>query len=496
VINRCQLTTKALTPNLRLRYILALVIMAVLVAFYQPVNTGMLQDASRRIEVYISTDKTKYKLREPIILTIEICNTNPFCVVWNDGWLLGINYDIIIKDERGRILPYRRGNDQPAESDGHWRFKLYNPGECNEIKINLTKTLLPNDLESFDPIFGIDDYGKYTVDVELEGRYGYGGDLDYLWKVFKASDARKNLKCGERKIEKDQMISLRAGSDESVTFSVEAGVFNNSPKKEVCATENIKAEISQEYHPLGTRDGPMLLIPAGEFTMGIDPALAFLEMKKYSIDCPLYIFVHQGPAHIVNLPSYYIDKYEVTQSEYDRCVKAEKCKPHEKIDGNIGPHQPVIGVNWYDAKAYCGYAGKRLPTEAEWEKAARGTDCRLFPWGNEFEEGRSNFHDKKHKFTDSQSSFDGFTAPVGSYPYGASPYGAMDMAGNVVEWTSDCVKNCDEYTSKKAICPNHEFRVNRGSWYGQPICYGLVTERQGFFSCEKVAIGMRCARSY
>ncbi|OGG48432.1 MAG: hypothetical protein A3F84_14700 [Candidatus Handelsmanbacteria bacterium RIFCSPLOWO2_12_FULL_64_10] len=93
-----------------------------------------------------------------------------------------------------------------------------------------------------------------------------------------------------------------------------------------------------------------------------------------------------------------------------------------------GPQHPVVGVSWEDAKAYCEWAGKRLPTEEEWQQACQGRDGREYPWGNGFGSGRANIEGFREGFLQ--------TAPVGSYPNGASPYGAMDMAGNVWEWTS------------------------------------------------------------
>ena len=117
----------------------------------------------------------------------------------------------------------------------------------------------------------------------------------------------------------------------------------------------------------------------------------------------------------------------VTQAEYNECVSSGKCSANQKYDGFTGDRQPVVGVNWNDARTYCEWAGKRLPTEAEWEKAARGTDGRIYPWGNTIDPTRANYAD----------SGIGKTSKVGSYPSGASPYGALDMAGNAWEWVAD-----------------------------------------------------------
>src|SRR5512147_2598910 len=136
----------------------------------------------------------------------------------------------------------------------------------------------------------------------------------------------------------------------------------------------------------------------------------------------------ESPAHMVMLDSYLIDKYEVSNKEYGSFIKENNHPgPAYWDDPRLNkPEQPVVGVNWYDAKAYCEYRGKRLPTEAEWEKAARGPKANLYPWGNDFDPTKVNYG-KNHDAT----------MPVDSYPDGASYYGVYNMAGNVFEWVSD-----------------------------------------------------------
>ena len=134
------------------------------------------------------------------------------------------------------------------------------------------------------------------------------------------------------------------------------------------------------------------------------------------------------PAHMVFLDSYLIDTYEVSNKDYGEFVKAKgHPAPAYWDDPRLNkPMQPVVGVNWDDAKSFCEYRGKRLPTEAEWEKAARGPKANLYPWGNDFDPAKVNYG-KNHDAT----------MPVDSYPEGASYYGAYHMAGNVFEWVSD-----------------------------------------------------------
>jgi formylglycine-generating enzyme required for sulfatase activity len=164
------------------------------------------------------------------------------------------------------------------------------------------------------------------------------------------------------------------------------------------------------------RDGaPAVRVPAGVFTMGDD---------------------EHSPQRDVYTDAFYIDKFEVTVGRYARFLKATgSVSPPEdwnEVDVQQAAELPVIGVSWNDAQAYCHWAGKRLPTEAEWEKAARGTDGRRYPWGNETPDiVRTNSGNTSPK------AYDGGLSPVGSHPSGSSPFGVHDMAGNAAEWVSD-----------------------------------------------------------
>lgn len=205
------------------------------------------------------------------------------------------------------------------------------------------------------------------------------------------------------------------------------------------------------------KDGaPMVLVPAGEFTMGA------IEDEKNAQD-------HERPAHSVYLDTFSIDQYEVTTTRYAKFFQqTNRATPEYWSERVLQRHgnKPVVGVDWNDATAYCAWAGKRLPTEAEWEKAARGTDQRVYPWGNQAPtEQRANFNRGDHfnyaMLTD-----------VGSYEQGKSPYGVYDMAGNVWEWTADWY---DEHYYSKSPGRNPkgpssgEYRVRRGgSWANHP----------------------------
>ncbi len=176
---------------------------------------------------------------------------------------------------------------------------------------------------------------------------------------------------------------------------------------------------------------PLLFVPAGEFSMGANP------IDPDASD-------NEKPQHVVSLDAYWIDQTEVTNRMYRLCVNAGACQPparREPFDDPDRIDHPVTWIDWGDAQAYCAWAGRRLPTEAEWEKAARGADGRTFPWGSSaIAGGLLNFADRNLDEDWSDPDVDDgyeYSAPVGSYPAGASPYGALDMAGNVWEWVSD-----------------------------------------------------------
>ena len=165
-------------------------------------------------------------------------------------------------------------------------------------------------------------------------------------------------------------------------------------------------------------DAPVVVVPAGEFQMGCTENLGGCMVGGMDL-----------PAHTVVLSAFEIDKTEVTQAAYAACVAAGACtRPSGKsYNPETKPTLPVTEVSWEQAARYCAWAGKRLPTEAEWEKAARGTDARLYPWGDAAP-------------TCTLATFEGCSdgpLPVGSTPSGASPYGILDLAGNVQEWVGD-----------------------------------------------------------
>jgi len=253
------------------------------------------------------------------------------------------------------------------------------------------------------------------------------------------------------------------------TIQVTATVSENIPTPKAIETS------------VSTKDGMMqVYVPAGEFFMGSNTGEA-----------------DEKPLHTVYLDAFWIDQTEVTNGMYGKCEAAGGCTP--PLDRSSATrtyyygnsqyrNYPMINVDWNQAAAYCQWAGRRLPTEAEWEKAARGTDGRSYPWGEGTDCDKANY-----------GGCNGDTRAVGQYPGGASPYTALDMAGNVWEWVNDWY-GADYYSQSPDRNPSGpssgEYRVLRGgSWYDS-VNIVRRASRNWYYPVNRFyIIGFRCASS-
>jgi eukaryotic-like serine/threonine-protein kinase len=235
---------------------------------------------------------------------------------------------------------------------------------------------------------------------------------------------------------------------------------------------------------IGEKGETHVYVPVGEFIMGSDTS-----------DQP-----DEKPAHKVYLDAFWIDQTEVTNKQYQACVNAGTCEPPSSTNSYTHPsyygnpefdNYPVIHINWDKANRYCEvWAGGDLPTEAQWEKAARGTDERTYPWGN----------DAPNKDLLNYNSNVGDTIAVGSYKSGKSPYEVYDMAGNVWEWVNDYYQN-DYYVSlgnsaSDPLGPEFgQYRVLRGGSWDNGDNVVNSAYRSWYGSSSGNRIGFRCARS-
>jgi formylglycine-generating enzyme required for sulfatase activity len=241
----------------------------------------------------------------------------------------------------------------------------------------------------------------------------------------------------------------------------------------------------------------MIWIPSGPFTMGVDEK----DVQGRSVDLGLTKpwFEDETPSHTVNLPGFYLDRTEVTNQDFAAFVRARRAQPPASWKGGSYPsgqdRYPVIDVTWYQAAAYCLWTGKRLPAEAEWEKAARGPNGLIYPWGNEFDPRKANLLSDGPR-------------PVGSYPQGESPYRVEDLVGNVWEWTADWYQ---PYPGNTVPSDNYgeRFKVIRGKSWTRGFGHQRADEAQEITGHEARAsyrlyydpnfsfedLGFRCAKN-
>jgi len=248
-------------------------------------------------------------------------------------------------------------------------------------------------------------------------------------------------------------------------------------KRHMGASPKLASKPQPPAQLVGKDGAPMVLIPAGEFTMGSD---------KGDDD--------EEPIHRLFLDSFYMDKFEVTNGRFAKFVEAIQSEPPWGFADQETPvvhaDQPVRWVNWMDAWGYCLWAGKRLPTEAEWEKAARGTDGRIYPWGNEPPTPlHAVFGLKEGAET---------VSPIGNRTQGRSPYGAHDLAGNLYEWVADWYDDAF-YTTNPTVNPRGPLqgttKVQRGgSYINTPYRLRSSFRTKADPTEHEPNVGFRCAQ--
>jgi formylglycine-generating enzyme required for sulfatase activity len=226
---------------------------------------------------------------------------------------------------------------------------------------------------------------------------------------------------------------------------------------------------------VGNDGAPAVLIPAGAFAMGDD---------------------EESPRREIFVDAFYMDKYEITVSRYAKFLGATgNVKPPEEwdtADAKRDADLPVVGVDWRDADSYCRWAGKRLPTEAEWEKAARGVDERKYPWGNDAptsEYARFGIPYQNPVYKDG-------VAGIGTYPKGTSPFGIYDLSGNVWEWVADWYSESfprGDVRNPKGPESGTGKVMRGGGWYDQPARLTTTKRMQANPSHRGDEIGFRCA---
>jgi len=293
----------------------------------------------------------------------------------------------------------------------------------------------------------------------------------------------------------DDCLECHAENDVSARFiraaQTENAALNSTTEETVESTEALKRASGKgpgmslvmyyEKSRIGDEPNKMILIPGGEFVMGSNSRLP-----------------DEGPEHKTTVTEFWIDQYEVTNYQYKKFIDATRRRSPSHFENRTFPankiDHPVTYVSWKDANAYCKWADKRLPSDKEWEKAARGTDARIYPWGEIYD---TKFVNSPQRWI--ELKLQGDTTPVGVFEGGKSPYGLYDMSGNVWEWTASWYQ---AYPGNTQISENYGQTyktLKGGSWWDCSFykCgISAPTFNRSFFlrSTKNKSFGFRCAQ--
>jgi len=292
--------------------------------------------------------------------------------------------------------------------------------------------------------------------------------------LFRRSMAKECTQCHDRE-------GIRTDFEKALAQLEEAAQHWSPAQRAKGMGVGMSVPMYYEQSRLGDAPHEMVLIPAGKFLRGTDFRLA-----------------DEGPRHELDLPAYWIDKYEVTNIQYKKFNNETKRRSPGHFRNRSFPpgkaDHPVTFVSWNDADAYCQWAAKRLPDDKEWEKAARGVDGRVFPWGSEFAIKHAN---TPVRWVAMQKQGD--TTPVGAFESGKSPFGVYDMTGNVWEWTSSWY---EPYPGNSRITENYGQKyktLKGGSWWDCSFYKCGISApvfNRSFFHprTKNDSFGFRCAR--
>jgi formylglycine-generating enzyme required for sulfatase activity len=316
-----------------------------------------------------------------------------------------------------------------------------------------------------------------------------------------------------------QLSAVPSTTSPQPTISAPAPAGSHSPPLEstpnismstATATPEQKTEAGTVYAPI---EMDWVLVPEGPFVMGATEEQKAEFFKFGSPNFRKRLIDSAGPPHEVLLDSFYILRNLVTNRQYDKFVEATG-RPHPDEGSRFeGSNQPVVDVTWDDARAFCAWVGARVPSEAEWEKAARGTQALVYPWGNTWDSAKLQSMDgiAQQSFANQadylswkakhiENDPDAKTADVGSFPQGASPYGVLDMAGNAWEWVNDWFDPSYYQTSPKKNPKGPEtgeYKVLRGGAWDTPRTISFTWVRENFMAPNtgRRVTSFRCAKN-